>query len=171
MAEASSTSGVTVGSTRLVPRRHQRSRGRRLVAVCYVKADDGRRRIPCKTALTIMIQVCLSGHRINSSFHSFPARNKAFCPKCGEPTITACPRCTAPIKGYLYLGDRPPPVPAFCDTCGMTYPWQVSRAAAAIELLRLEGIPDADVQDTLSRTCLTSHAIRRALRSLPHASA
>jgi hypothetical protein len=29
----------------------------------------------------------------------------------------------------------------------MSYPWQVSRVASAIELLRLEGLPEPDVQE------------------------
>jgi len=38
-------------------------------------------------------------------------------------------------------------VPSFCDACDMAYPWQVSRVANAVELLHLEGVADADVQE------------------------
>lgn len=99
------------------------------------------------------MQVCIHGHRINSLARGQPEFNKAFCPDCGEPTITTCPECATPIKGryiargFVTLPPPPPPVRPFCDACGMAYPWQVSRVAAAIELLRLEGIPEADVQD------------------------
>jgi hypothetical protein len=93
-----------------------------------------------------IMQVCLSGHRINSNSLEFPVFNKAFCPDCGEPTITACPECQAPIKGSLFSNGDPPVLP-FCDVCGMAYPWQIARVANAVELLRLEGIPEADVQD------------------------
>ncbi len=95
------------------------------------------------------MQVCLSGHCINGSYYHDPHQNPAFCPDCGEPTITACQECKAPIKGDFAgvptFSKRP--VPAFCDACGLAYPWQVSRAANAIELLRLEGVEEAVVQE------------------------
>lgn len=95
------------------------------------------------------MQVCLGGHQINSSFQDYPQHNKAHCPDCGEPTITACQACKAPIKGY-YRGVLPmddDPVPSYCDACGMAYPWQVSKVANALELLSLEGVADADVKE------------------------
>ena len=98
-----------------------------------------------------IMQVCMSGHCINDRYQRFPAHNKAFCPKCGEPTITACPECEAPIKGDYHvpgvLSRRAFPAPGFCDTCGMPYPWQIAGVANALEVLRLEGVDDADVQE------------------------
>jgi hypothetical protein len=96
------------------------------------------------------MQVCMSGHRINSSYRQFPEFSEAFCPDCGEPTITDCPACNARIKGYYdsrTVSYGQPAVPAFCDSCGMAYPWQVARVANALELLRLEGVQEADIQE------------------------
>jgi hypothetical protein len=77
------------------------------------------------------------------------AGTKPFCPGCGEPTITACPECNASIKGD-FLGmpsfvERP--MPPFCEGCGAAYPWQISRVANAVDLLRLEGVEDSAVQE------------------------
>lgn len=97
------------------------------------------------------MQACLNGHCINSSYGNYPSNNKAFCSDCGEPTITACPVCRAHIKGFYHLDGFPlaaeAPVPAFCDACGMAYPWQVTKVANTLELLRLEGVAEADVQE------------------------
>jgi hypothetical protein len=99
------------------------------------------------------MQVCMSGHCINAYFRQRPEFNKPFCPDCGERTITACPECKAPIKGTYKpegmptLPPLPPPVPSFCDACGMAYPWQVARVANALEVLRLQGVEEADVQE------------------------
>lgn len=95
------------------------------------------------------MQVCTGGHLINPNYQDYREFNKAFCPTCGEPTITACPECKAPIQSCYRSGfpSLEIPVPSFCDSCGMAYPWQVSRVANAIELLRLEGVADADVQE------------------------
>lgn len=95
------------------------------------------------------MQVCMGGHQINSSYLDFPQFNAAFCAECGEPTITACQACKAPIKGY-YRGSMAisgDPVPSFCDACGKPYPWQISKVANALELLTLEGVAEADVQE------------------------
>ena len=35
-------------------------------------------------------QVCLNGHEINCFAESKPRRNKDYCDRCGEPTITDC---------------------------------------------------------------------------------
>ena len=99
------------------------------------------------------MQVCMSGHRINFRVREFPDLNKAFCPDCGEPTITACPKCNEPIKG-TYIADpaliASPirlPLPSFCDACGAAYPWQVSRVANALRVLRSQGFDEAEVQE------------------------
>ena len=43
------------------------------------------------------MQVCPNGHVINASFRKRPYLNKDFCDKCGEKTITNCPKCDKPI--------------------------------------------------------------------------
>src|SRR6185437_33106 len=90
----------------------------------------------------------MSGHCITSSFHDFPQFNRAFCPDCGDPTIVKCLACGAHIKG-AYRGSfvTETPVPSFCDSCGMSHPWQVSRVANALEALRLQGVDESDVQE------------------------
>jgi hypothetical protein len=100
------------------------------------------------------MQVCLNGHKINASYWKFEAHNRAFCPTCGDPTITACPSCEGQIKGQFYIKSVGRPValgsvrlPSFCHACGVAYPWHVSKIAAAIENLGVEGLPEADVQE------------------------
>jgi Uncharacterized protein conserved in bacteria (DUF2321) len=36
-------------------------------------------------------EVCLGGHMVNYHTEQRPQHNKAFCPKCGKATISACP--------------------------------------------------------------------------------
>ena len=80
-------------------------------------------------------QVCLNGHEANASSTGLPEFNKAFCSKCGEKTIAACPGCTAPIRGY-YWGSMSAgyTVPQHCHQCGTPYPWTARRKEAALEL-------------------------------------
>jgi hypothetical protein len=94
-------------------------------------------------------QICKNGHRITGSYLDFPEFRKAFCPQCGEPTITACPACNAPIKGSYreVFSVAEEPVPSFCDACGMAYPWQIVRVANALELLRLRGVGETEVAE------------------------
>lgn len=126
-----------------------------------------------------IMQVCMSGHRINASVRPYQEFNKAFCPDCGEPTIVACPTCEAPIKGRYKgrdpfgLPSQPPPVRLFCESCGTAYPWQVCREANALELLSLEGVEEADVQeikenlpDITRDTPRTQAATHRVLKAL-----
>jgi len=73
-------------------------------------------------------QVCLNGHQITDSYHTFPSGRRAHCEKCGERTIYQCPDCNAPIngdyhvEGVLALGGHTP-VPEYCHACGSPYPW------------------------------------------------
>lgn len=74
-------------------------------------------------------QVCLNGHTITRTACSSPEFTKKFCPKCGEQTITACPRCKESIQGEYHaegivpIGFGDPPPPNFCHNCGAPYPW------------------------------------------------
>lgn len=86
-------------------------------------------------------QICTNGHVINSCSVSIPVHNKNFCDKCGEPTITICQNCNAPIKGYynqanvmalIYHTDLK--LPRFCPDCGKPYPWTEAKLKAAKEL-------------------------------------
>ena len=86
-------------------------------------------------------QVCLNGHQITDSFNSSPSSRRKFCPTCGEGTISACPQCIAPIRGYylvegfIDLSGRCEPVPSHCDGCGSAFPWaKASKQSAPQEI-------------------------------------
>ncbi len=74
-----------------------------------------------------IMQVCLNGHKINTSYNRYPERNRKFCNTCGAKTITKCPECNSSIKGKKYtqgvVSTYSPPVKEFCDNCGKPYPW------------------------------------------------
>ena len=85
-------------------------------------------------------QVCLNGHGINSRTESNPEHNKDFCIECGAPTIKACQRCDAPVKGYFHRssgmeGWSTPADhfsrPSFCEGCGQGFPWTGASLDAA----------------------------------------
>ena len=82
-------------------------------------------------------QVCLNGHTITCNARRSPEFTQAFCSKCGEATVTACPECNEPIQGEYHvegvvaLGFSDPPPPNFCHACGNPYPWTQRRLDAA----------------------------------------
>ena len=100
-------------------------------------------------------QICTSGHVINWMSTSKPEYNRKFCDRCGVPTITNCPNCNTPIRGYYHKVDlayeeldtmvneilNPPPettpdyttVRSFCPDCGKPYPWTEAKLKAAQE--------------------------------------
>lgn len=98
-------------------------------------------------------QVCINGHVINSNSLTYPTKNKKFCDKCGEGTITTCKNYGASIKGsYLYpviinsgLGYK---LPNFCDNCGHQYPWTEIKLKASVGLINLsENLDDEEKVD------------------------
>lgn len=88
-------------------------------------------------------QVCMTGHLITSMARSCPQIQEAFCQRCGEPTLMACPECEQPIRGEYHHPDvfDPPDisVPRFCPFCGKPFPWTSRSIAAAAELAQLNG--------------------------------
>ena len=83
-------------------------------------------------------QICLNGHTINDASVSYPQSNMKFCDRCGAATITACPDCKAPIKGYYHVpgvigGGFDYSPPSFCPNCGIPYPWTNAKLKAAKE--------------------------------------
>jgi len=88
-------------------------------------------------------QVCINGHSINPSADKYQEFNKAFCDQCGAKSITACPSCSASIKGRYDGGGidfttyHPP---LFCDSCGKPYPWTSQAKEAAFELIQFSDI-------------------------------
>jgi len=83
-------------------------------------------------------QVCVNGHMITSALMLMPGASKAFCPECGAPTITSCPKCNHAIRGssteVLSLGYSPP---KYCEACGSPFPWTASSLEAAQGLAAL----------------------------------
>lgn len=83
-----------------------------------------------------VMQVCLNGHVINDSVHSYPEYNQDYCSDCGAATITACPICDTGIKPY-YINQMPV-AQSYCHACGHPYPWTERKLEAARELVDLE---------------------------------
>lgn len=82
-------------------------------------------------------QVCLNGHVANPVSKADPSENRAYCPKCGAATISYCPRCEKPIRGAFVapdvIADPDFALPAFCENCGVAFPWTAEKLAAAKE--------------------------------------
>jgi len=95
-------------------------------------------------------QICLNGHVVNSMTVEHPESNFAFCARCGQPTISQCQNCKAPIQGYLHIPNAAGhgySHPAFCNECGLPFPWTKSKLEAARELSDLiENLSKKDVQ-------------------------
>lgn len=75
-----------------------------------------------------VMQVCLNGHQITSTLKSNPELGQDRCNKCGEKTISVCPKCEAAIRGYYHVTNvlslHSVPIPEYCHKCGKPYPWQ-----------------------------------------------
>jgi len=96
-------------------------------------------------------QVCENGHQITGCSTIYPERQKEFCPKCGAPTLTACPACNKKIQGNRirqhesFLDARRGAttmipvgranVPAYCSNCGKPYPWTENKIKTAIQII------------------------------------
>jgi len=95
-------------------------------------------------------QICLNGHVITDVYKSSPEFRKAYCPKCGQPTITQCPSCGANIQGQYndegFVDVSVFPAPDYCHNCGKPYPWTEAKLSAISELLKLEEqIQESDI--------------------------
>lgn len=107
-------------------------------------------------------QVCLTGHQINSSYHSYPASNRRYCEECGAGTVYQCPSCKSPIKGRNHIrgivfADKIA-VPDFCDACGEQFPWSKLRPAVGV-------LPRESALALILRLCQKMHTIVRQLRN------
>jgi len=95
-------------------------------------------------------QICLSGHIANDRIEHAAENNKAFCDTCGEATITQCPNCSTPIRGYYlkHSGFRSHALfapPAFCYSCGVAFPRTGARLKAARELaMEIDSLTDGE---------------------------
>jgi hypothetical protein len=83
-------------------------------------------------------QICINGHIVNQQVLSVPDLNQRFCDHCGAATITACPICRTPVRGYCAVPGIVPPsdgtAPSYCPGCGSPYPWTEQRILEAQEL-------------------------------------
>jgi hypothetical protein len=82
-------------------------------------------------------QACLNGHAVTGSLTRSPEFAAKHCKDCGEPTISACPKCNKPIRGQYknFYGSRGWQVPSYCHECGAAYPWTERKAAALAEAI------------------------------------
>jgi hypothetical protein len=84
-------------------------------------------------------QVCLNGHVITGGMESNPETTQKFCSQCGQSTISNCPHCKTPIRGFYIVPDVHFPYqylpPNFCHECGKSLPWTEARLTAAKELI------------------------------------
>nr|DAJ06530.1 MAG TPA: putative cytoplasmic protein [Caudoviricetes sp.] len=124
-------------------------------------------------------QICLNGHCISSAVDMYPEEAQPFCEKCGAKTITACPKCGAPIRGvycekncgFIPELDK---APAYCLQCGSPFPWTQSALDIAVALIEeddsLSGIERKQMIETLpdviSETPKTKLAVIRLKKVL-----
>lgn len=99
-------------------------------------------------------QVCLNGHLITQYSKTSPQHMEEFCAKCGQRTITTCPACNEPIRGFYHVEGvisfgSDYSLPSYCYKCGKAYPWTSSRLEAAAELVREAELLDQDEQTQL----------------------
>ena len=110
--------------------------------------------------------ICESGHVVNSSSRSKPARNSSHCTKCGSKTIDTCPSCKTPIRGRYsgpLLSTVMKKAPPYCPACGSLFPWTQEALEAAEELIRFnESLDDQEKDDLVS-------AIKEVTRDTPKA--
>lgn len=83
-------------------------------------------------------EICPNGHVSTEMAASYPQHRQPFCERCGEPTITTCPKCQAQIRGHYHapgvVGFYDYKPPNFCYRCGSAFPWTERKQQAAIEL-------------------------------------
>ncbi len=98
-------------------------------------------------------QICLNGHEVNSMAASHPQSNQNYCAQCGAKTITACPGCNTPVRGYYHvpgvIGFFDYNKPAYCYHCGNAFPWTASSLEAASELVDELDVLSADEKQQL----------------------
>jgi len=99
-------------------------------------------------------QTCLNGHVVTSYVGATFAdeRMQPFCSQCGERTITDCPSCKFPQRGYsvdAVMSEKTTPR-AFCGNCGKPYPWTERQLAAAAELVAEDEMLNATEKEQLT---------------------
>ena len=65
-----------------------------------------------------------------------------FCQICGGKTITHCPSCQSPIRGYYHvegvISFSETPVRSYCHHCGNPYPWAEEKIQSLKELIEFD---------------------------------
>jgi len=99
-------------------------------------------------------RICENGHIINGALSMAPQDTTKFCSHCGAKGIDICSACNSQIRGAslysTFHGDwniggpllRPP---AYCQSCGVPFPWTTQRLEVARELIsEMDELVDAD---------------------------
>ena len=109
------------------------------------------------------MQVCLNGHVMTTSIRRVPSLMRDFCGRCGEKTITGCPKCDGRI--YHTSGGTHSPAPDFCEHCSEAFPWKVRTEARRVEAeaRRLKEEAEKPIEG-LQRVFSKFHLIVRKLR-------
>ena len=109
------------------------------------------------------MQVCLNGHVMTRSIRRVPSLMRDFCGRCGEKTITGCPKCDGRI--YYTSGGTHSPAPDFCQYCSEAFPWKVRTEARRVEAeaKRLKEEAEKPIEG-LQRVFSKFHLIVRKLR-------
>lgn len=125
-----------------------------------------------------VMQVCLNGHQITSLAVGSPDLRRDFCKDCGAKTVTSCGACSAQIRGRRHdsMTVRSPPVPRYCEDCGVAFPWQQAAIDNLTEILRDDGLNEdqmavfeAALPDVIRETPKTESAalkVSKVLRGL-----
>lgn len=95
------------------------------------------------------LQVCENGHVITNYATSQPTSTQNHCHECGAKTITACPTCNTPMRGYRHISGvfhvSDSPAPDYCMECGSPMPWQAAKLENLAEVLSMSGISESDL--------------------------
>lgn len=110
-------------------------------------------------------QVCRNGHPITGNAQSQFAA--AFCPSCGEETVTHCTKCRTHIRGNLsdavWVSGWEPT--AHCHACGSTYPWTAAKLSAVKELA--EAVEELTTHEREILAELMPHLVQESPRTKP----
>jgi len=95
----------------------------------------------------------MNGHCITSSIDVNPERAAQYCGKCGSQTITTCPSCNAPIRGYYVeagvIDLTPYVVPAYCHNCGAPYSWTQQALDVATAVIKESELSPGDQESLI----------------------
>ncbi len=92
-------------------------------------------------------EICENGHVISTAIRANSAKHEPFCATCGAPTIVACPKCDATIRGEsnaMYDSWR---FPNYCVSCSAAFPWTTRGLKAASELVDLSTLSTDQKRD------------------------